>query len=310
MTATNGGNRVPVEVGGRRLSLSNLDKVLYPDVGFTKAQVIDYYARIAPYMLPHVSSRCMTLRRWPDGVDQPSFFNKRCPGHRPEWLDVGIGPGDRDGDIHYCRIDEPASLVWTANMAALELHGPMALCHDIESPVICVFDLDPGEPATIVQCSQVALVIRELLAAVGLIGVAKTSGGKGLQVYVPLNSPHTHVHASRFALAVGHMAAKELPDIVVVEMKKSLRVGKVFVDWSQNSRHKTTISPYSLRAASEPTVSTPVSWDEVAEAAEGGPLRFTAEQVLERVEEVGDLFADVAAEVQQLPGAADSESAH
>lgn len=295
-----------VDVDGRTLSLSNLDKVLYPQAGFTKAQVIDYYARIAPYMLPHVSNRCMTLRRWPDGVDQPSFFNKRCPGHRPSWVGVGVGPGDRDGDIQYCRIDEPASLIWTANLAALELHGPMAHCHDIDSPSILVFDLDPGEPATIVQCCQVALTLRDLLDAVGLTGWAKTSGGKGLQVYVPLNLPHTHVHASRFALAVGHLAAKELPDLVVVEMKKSLRVGKVFVDWSQNSRHKTTISPYSLRAGPEPTVSTPVSWDEVAEGAEGRPLRFGPDEVLERVSEFGDLFAEVASEEQQLPGATDN----
>ncbi len=304
-TAGSKGSRVSVDVGGRTLSLSNLDKVLYPEAGFTKAQVIDYYARIAPYMLPHVSNRCMTLRRWPDGVDKPSFFNKRCPGHRPEWLDVGIGPGDRDGDIGYCRIDEPASLIWTANLAALELHGPMAHCDDIESPSILVFDFDPGEPATIVECCQVALVVRELLGAVGLTGVAKTSGGKGLQVYVPLNSPHTHVHASRFALAVGHLAAKELPKLVVVEMKKSVRVGKVFVDWSQNSRHKTTISPYSLRAGPVPTVSTPVTWAEVAEGADGGPLSFAPVDVLERVPQVGDLFAAVATETQQLPGSTD-----
>lgn len=290
-----------VDVGGRTLSLSNLDKVLYPDVGFTKAQVIDYYARIAPVMLPHISNRCMTLRRWPNGVDEASFFNKRCPDHRPDWVGVGIGPGDRNGEIGYCRIDEPAALVWTANLAALELHGPMARCTDIESPAILVFDLDPGEPATIVECCTVALVVRELLGAVGLSGYAKTSGGKGLQIYVPLNAPHSHVQASRFALAVGHLAARELPKLVVVEMKKSLRVGKVFVDWSQNSRHKTTISPYSLRAGPEPTVSTPVSWDEVADGSDGQPLTFTAPDVLERVEEVGDLFGPVADEVQYLP---------
>ncbi len=292
---------VVVSVGERTLRLSNLDKVLYPDVGFTKSQVIDYYARVAPVMLPHVSHRCITLRRWPDGVDEQSFFEKRCPGHRPEWLGTAPGPGDRNGYIDYCRLDEAAALVWTANMAALELHSPMARCDDLESPSMVVFDLDPGEPATLVECCQVALDLRGILDAVGLTAVAKTSGSKGMQVYVPLNSPHTHQHASSFALAVGHMMVRLHPDKVLVEMRKSLRKGKVFIDWSQNSRHKTTIAPYSLRARSHPMVSTPIDWDEVSDGADGTSLRFDADAVIDRVARRGDLFADAAEVVQVLP---------
>ncbi|MGI9599043.1 MAG: non-homologous end-joining DNA ligase [Acidimicrobiales bacterium] len=299
--------RVEVAIGDRTLSLSNLDKVLYPEVGFTKSQIIDYYARVAPYMLPHIAGRCMTLRRWPNGVDQQSFFEKRCPGHRPEWVSTALGPGDGDEGIEYCRIDEPASLVWTANLAALELHSPMARCSDLDTPTMLVFDLDPGEPAGIPECCRVALALRDLLGAVGLEAVAKTSGAKGMQLYVPLNTPHTHHHASSFALAAGQVVARDQPDKVLVEMKKSLRKGKVFVDWSQNSRHKTTIAPYSLRARSHPTVSTPLSWDEVSDGADGADgsngeaLRFEAEAVLDRVDRLGDLFESAASLEQQLP---------
>jgi bifunctional non-homologous end joining protein LigD len=294
-------NRVEVAVGERTLSLSNLEKMMYPGVGFTKAQVIDYYARIAPVMLPHVSGRCMTLRRWPDGVDGPSFFNKRCPAHRPDWLEVSIGPGDRDGAVHYCRLEEEASLVWTANLAALELHAPMARSADLDTPTIMVFDLDPGAPAGMKECCQVAVELRQILAAVDLQAFPKTSGSKGLQVYVPLNSPHTHEHASSFALAVGQLLARDHPDQVLVEMTRSLRPGKVFVDWSQNSHYKTTVAAYSLRARDRPTVSTPLDWDEVAAGASGEPLVFEASQVLERVESRGDLFGPVVDLVQSLP---------
>jgi bifunctional non-homologous end joining protein LigD len=314
--------RVTVAVGDRTLSLSNLDKVLYPAVGFTKAQVIDYYARIAPTMLGHVEGRCMTLRRWPDGVDAESFFQKTCPGHRPDWVGTALGPGDGDQGIEYCRLDEPASLVWTANLAALELHSPMARCDDIATPTMVVFDLDPGHPATVVHCCRVALGLQAILSAVGLESVAKTSGSKGMQVYVPLNSPHTHGQASDFALAVGQMMVKQRPDEVLVDMNKALRPGKVFIDWSQNSRHKTTIAPYSLRARPTPTVSTPLTWDEVADAADRlevanaadrlevadaadrldpAALRFDAPAVLDRVEAMGDLFAPAIELEQQLP---------
>ncbi len=308
MAPVGGGERVEVSIGGRTLSLSNLDKVMYPEVGFTKAQVIDYYARIAPVMVPHVSDRCMTLRRWPDGVDGGSFFNKRCPSHRPDWLGTSLGPGDRNGEIDYCRLDEPAALVWTANMAALELHAPMARADDLENPAILVFDLDPGPPATVVECCVVALRLRQVLASVGLEAFPKTSGSKGLQVYVPLNASHSHRHASQFALAVGQLLARELPDRVLVEMNKRLRAGKVFVDWSQNSRHKTTVAAYSLRARPRPTVSTPLDWDEVAAGSDGAPLTFEAADVLDRAADRGDLFAPVAELVQHLPRPSGSEA--
>ncbi|MEZ5379883.1 MAG: non-homologous end-joining DNA ligase [Acidimicrobiales bacterium] len=294
--------KVTVEVGDRTLTLSNLDKVLYPRTGFTKAQVIEYYTRIAPVMLPHIGDRALTLRRYPDGVEGKSFFEKRCPSHRPDWVSVAIGPGDRNGTIEYCRLDETAALVWTANLAAIELHSPMARCSDLETPTMLVFDLDPGAPATITQCCAIALAIRDVLGAVGLEAFAKTSGSKGMQLYVPLNTPHTHDHVSSFALAVGQLLEKQRPTEVLTNMKRSERPGKVLIDWSQNSRHKTTIAPYSLRARPEPTVSTPISWDEVTEGADGAPLTFTAFEVLDRIHHLGDLFAPTLTLEQTLPG--------
>jgi bifunctional non-homologous end joining protein LigD len=293
---------VEIDVEGRHLSLSNLDKVLYPN-GFTKAQVIDYMARIAPVAIPHLTGRALTFRRYPDGTETPGFFEKRCPGHRPPWVGVAVGPGDRDGGIEYCRIDETAALVWAANMAAIEIHAPMALAGDLDTPRALVFDFDPGAPATIVECCQVAVATRSVLDAVGLRGWCKTSGSKGLQMYVPLNTAGaTHDAAADFALAVGQVLERQLPGRVTTVMAKAERSGKIFVDWSQNAFHKTTIAPYSLRARSEPTVSTPVTWDEVAACASGDlSLRFASDEVLARVGELGDLFADVLVVEQELP---------
>ncbi|MGH9232742.1 MAG: non-homologous end-joining DNA ligase [Acidimicrobiales bacterium] len=290
----------PVEIEGRRLRLSNLDKVLYPETGTTKAEVIDFYARIAPAMVPHLADRGVTLRRFPDGVEGGSFFEKRCPGHRPDWLGTVLGPGDRNGNIHYCCLDSAPALVWAANMAALEVHAPMARS-DIETPTMCVFDLDPGDGTSIVECADVALDVRHVLDGFGLEGFAKTSGSKGLQVYVPLNTPHTHEDASAFALAVAQLLERAHPEQVVSNMKRSLRKGKVLVDWSQNSRHKTTIAVYSLRARARPTVSTPVTWDEVEAAAGGVALSFETADVLARVDDLGDLFAPTLALKQRLP---------
>lgn len=292
-----------VEIDGRELTLSNLDKVLYPETGFTKAEVIDYYARIAPVMQRHTSGRCMTFRRYPNGVDGTSFFEKRCPSHRPEWVGTAAGPGDCGGEIQYCRLEEPAAFVWAANLAALELHAPVALASDLEAPQMLVFDLDPGDGVDITGCAAVALDLRTLLDSAGLQAFPKTSGSKGMQIYVPLNSPHTHGHASDFALAAGQILERRSPTKVTTTMKRSVRGGKVFIDWSQNSRHKTTICAYSLRARPHPTVSTPVSWEEVDAPVEGGPLRFEAVDVLDRVAELGDLFAPTLELVQQLPGA-------
>ncbi len=292
-----------VRVGEHDLALSNLDKVLYPVTGTTKGEVIRYYAAIAEVMLPHLAGRCITLKRFPDGVTTPGFFEKRCPTHRPAFVDTYLGPGDRRGEVQYCAIESPAALVWAANMAALELHVPMALAADLESPRALVFDFDPGEPATIVQCCEVAGWVRDLLDGVGLRCLPKTSGSKGLQVYVPLNTPTTHQHAADVALAIGQMLERRHPDRVTTTMAKAVRPGKVFVDWSQNARHKTTIGVYSLRARPEPTVSTPVTWDEVEACAAGAaPLRFTAEEVVARVAADGDRWAELLTLRQVLPG--------
>jgi bifunctional non-homologous end joining protein LigD len=293
---------VEVEVDGRTVRLTNLDKVLYPS-GFTKAEVIDYHARIAPWIVPHVTGRCLTFRRFPNGTAEKGFFEKRCSPHRPDWVPVSLGPGDRRGGIEYCRIDEPAAMVWAGNQAAIEIHSPMALADDLDTPSILVFDFDPGPKTSIVECCQVALATRDVLESVGLDGSCKTSGSKGLQLYVPLNTPGaTHQGAAEFALAVGQVLERQLPGKVTTVMAKSERPGKVFIDWSQNAHHKTTIAPYSLRARPTPTVSTPVSWDEVNECASGAvELSFEAADVLARVDEIGDLFESVLTVEQDLP---------
>ena len=290
-----------VDIDGHHLKVTNLDKVLYPETGFTKGEVINYYARIAPIMLTHLGRRCVTLRRYPNGVDGQSFFEKRCPSHRPDWVEVAIGPGDRNGTVEYCLFDERAAVVWAGNLAALELHTPMARAADIETPTMVVFDLDPGDGTAMTECADVAIDIRDTLAGLGLELFPKTSGSKGLQLYLPLNTPHTHDHASEFALAVAQMMEKHHPTKVVSNMSKELRRGKVLIDWSQNSRHKTTVCAYSLRARPHPTVSTPVTWQEVEAAADGSALSFEATDVLARVGELGDLFAPTATLEQQLP---------
>jgi bifunctional non-homologous end joining protein LigD len=293
---------VEVEIEGRRLSLSNLDKVLYPS-GFTKAQVIDYMARIAPVAVPHYAGRALTFKRFPDGTDADGFFEKRCPSHRPAWVPVALGPGDRRGGIEYCCITETAAMVWAANMAAIEIHAPMALARDLDEPRAVVFDFDPGAPAGIADCCEVAIAVRGVLEAVGLHGWCKTSGSKGLQLYVPLNTPGvTHAAAADFALAVGQVVERQMPGRVTTIMAKAQRPGRIFVDWSQNAHHKTTIAPYSLRARPEPTVSTPVTWDEVGACAAGHvDLRFLSDDVLERVDDLGDLFGEVLTLEQRLP---------
>jgi len=295
---------VTVEVGSRTLKLTNLDKVLYPETGFTKASVIDYYVRIAPVMLDHIGDRGITMRRFPDGVEGESFFNKRCPDWRPDWLNAVRGPGESDGPIDYCRLDEVASLAWTANLAALEIHAPMSRAGHMETPSMLVYDLDPGKDTGMAECCQIAQLLVEVLDAVGLQAWPKTSGSKGLQVYVPLNTPHTHHHVSAFAKATGQLLERDRPTQVTTTMAARTRVGKVLIDWSQNSRHKTTIAPYSLRAKPNPTASTPITWDEVDAGADGAPLSFEADIVLKRVSEIGDLFAPTVALEQTLPGTA------
>ncbi len=286
-----------IEVDGRRLSLTNLDKVLYPESGFVKAQVIDYYARIAPFMLPHLEGRALTLVRCPNGVDGERFFEKRCPPHHPDWI-------PEVGELHSCEARDLSAMVWLANLAALELHTLQARFSEPGRPTAIVFDLDPGPPAGVLDCCRVALELRDLLAELGLQTVVKTSGSKGLHLSVPLHTATTADHTKAVALALGRMLATRDPKRVVTEMRKELRQGRVFVDWSQNDEHKTTIAPYSLRIAPRPTVSTPVSWHEIEEtldARDAERLTFEASDVLRRVQEHGDLYEPNLTMVQSLP---------
>jgi bifunctional non-homologous end joining protein LigD len=288
-----------VDIGGRQLVVRNLQKVMYPATGFTKAEVIDYYARVAPVMLPHLAGRPVTRRRFPDGEDGASFFEKNCPSHRPDWV-----PTAEIDDVSYCRIEEPAAMVWLANLAALELHVPMGLADSITHPRAIVFDLDPGPGVDAAGCARVAVRIREVLDALGLECWPKTSGSKGLQVYAPINTPTSYDDTTPFAHGVAKLLEQEDPKFVTSVMRKDLRKGKVFVDWSQNTTHKTTVCVYSLRAVERPRVSTPVQWDEVEAAAEAGDatlLEFEAVDVLARVDEHGDLFAPVLDLEQVLP---------
>ena len=286
--------RTPVEVGGRRLSLSNLAKVLYPETGFTKGEVIDYYARIAPVLQAHLGARPVTRKRYPDGVDGQVFFEKNAPRGTPDWVRTETlpSPGSSKGrdTIDYVVVQDLATLVWTANLASLELHTHMWRV-DQDSPDLVVFDLDPGEPATIVECCAVALLLRPLLEADGLAPVAKTSGSKGMQLYARADAFTSAEQTSAYAKRLAQQLEKAHPDLVLHRMTKALRGGKVLVDWSQNSAAKTTVSAYSLRARDRPTVSTPLTWQEVESCATAEDLVFTSDEVLARVTAHGDLFA-------------------
>jgi bifunctional non-homologous end joining protein LigD len=287
--------RVEVQVGERRLSLSNLDKVMYPAVGFTKGQVIDYYTRIAPALLPHLRDRPLTMKRYPDGVDGQFFYEKRTPSHAPDWV-----RREQVGKIEYIVCDDLPTLVWLANLADLELHPSLSLVDDIDRPAVMAFDLDPGPPAGLAECCEVAFLLRDALSQIGLESFAKTSGSKGIQVYVPLNVDD--VDYDRGSKALSHALARHLeaqhPKLVVSQQRKELRKGKVLIDWSQNDENKTTVCVYSLRARERPTVSTPLSWDELDDP---DALVFEATDVLERVDEHGDLFAPVVELQQELP---------
>jgi bifunctional non-homologous end joining protein LigD len=291
-------NAVVAEVDGRQVKLSNLDKVLYPEAGFKKRDVIDYYARIAPVLLPHLEGRALTLKRYPNGVDAQFFYEKNAPSHRPEWVTTA-----RVGSIDYVVVDHEATLVWLANLADLELHTSLALADDPERPTLVAFDLDPGPPATVVECCRVAELLRGMFEGLGLECFAKTSGSKGMQVYLPVNSEATFAQTKAFSKAVAELLAREEPGLVVARQTKSARTGKVLVDWGQNDVNKTTINVYSLRAMARPTVSTAVTWDEVRAAKAPEDLTFEAADVLRRVDEHGDLFAPVLTLVQRLPGA-------
>jgi bifunctional non-homologous end joining protein LigD len=291
--------RVEVDVQGHRLSLSNLDKVLYPAVGFTKGQVIDYYTRIAPAVLPHLRDRPLTLKRYPNCVEGGHFYEKQAPSHRPEW--VRAEPIElRSKTIHFVVCDDLPTLVWLANLADLELHPSLSLVDDINRPTVMAFDLDPGPGSGLPECCEVAFLLRDALTQLGLESFAKTSGSKGIQVYVPLNNEEVdYDHGTkRLSHALARHLEAQHPKLIVSQQKKELRKGKVLIDWSQNDEHKTTVGVYSLRARERPTVSTPLAWEELEQP---DALVFEAADVLERVERHGDLFAPVAELQQELP---------
>jgi bifunctional non-homologous end joining protein LigD len=288
-----------VRVGERTIKLSNLDKVLWPETDFTKGQLIDYYGRIAEVMVPHVRDRPITLRRWPNGVDGASFYEKNCPSHRPPWVD-----SVRMGDVNYCLLNEPAALVWVANLAAIELHPSLATAADLDCPTTVVFDLDPGPPADILTCIRVAQIVRDTLDTLGLRLWPKTSGNKGLQLYLPLNEQTSYDQTKPFALALARLLEREHGDLIVSVMEKTRRKGKVLIDWSQNTASKTTVAVYSVRAVPRPSVSTPVTWDELEDALVGGDpdaLRFEPAQVLDRVTRLGDVHRSVLDTEQEVP---------
>ena len=294
-----------VEIEGKRLKLTNLDKVLYPAAGFTKGQVIDYYARIAPVLVPHLKNKPLTLKRYPNGVTAEPFFEKNATKHRPDWVKTApIWSEGNQRDVNYILCNDLATLVWVANLAAIELHPSLSLAQDITCPRSLVFDLDPGPPANIIQCCQVAFWLRTIFEHFKLEIFPKTSGSKGLQIYVPLNTKTSYDETKPLAHALARLLENEHRDLVVSDMKKAIRTNKVFVDWSQNDEHKTTISVYALRARERPTVSTPITWDEVANALkkkDASLLVFESQQVLDRVEKMGDLFAPLLSLKQKLP---------
>jgi bifunctional non-homologous end joining protein LigD len=293
------GGELAVLIDGRELRLTNWGKVLYPRAGFTKGQLIAYYAQIAPVALPHLRDRALTLKRYPDGVEGEFFYEKQAPSHRPEWVSTAVL-----GDVRYVLAQDRATLVWLGNLADLELHTSLALAHDPERPTLLAFDLDPGPPAGLMECCEVALVLRGLFEQLGLQARAKTSGAKGMQVYVPLDGASTYAQTKAFARRVAVALERRLPDLTTARMARELRAGRVFIDWSQNDRHKTTVSVYSPRARELPSVSTPLRWEEVERCRDSRDptlLAFDPAQVLERVRTHGDLFADVLTLRQALP---------
>ena len=296
---------VEVQIEGRTLKLTNLEKVLYPEAGFTKAQVIDYYTRMAPVILTHTRDHPLTLKRYPNGVDAEFFYEKNCPKHRPPWVETAtVWSGGNNRDMYYCLAQDLPTLVWLAQIATLEFHTSLSKAQKLPQPCTLVFDLDPGPPATIVECCRIGLMLRDVFAEHGLESYAKTSGSKGLQLYVPLNTPVTYEETKVVSKGLAQLFEEQHPDLVVHKQLKELRKGRVLIDWSQNDQYKTTVNVYSLRARTRPTVSTPVSWDEVERCFKSGDpshLVFDSDQVLARIDKLGDLFEPVAKKKQKLP---------
>ena len=296
---------VEVRVSDRTLRLTNLDKVFYPKVGFTKGQMIEYYTRVAPALLPHLRDRPLTLKRYPNGVDGEMFYEKNCPKHRPPWLETAkVWSDGNDRYMYYCVVQDLPAMVWVAQLGTIELHTSLSLRQKLPQPRMLVFDLDPGPPATIVECCQVALWLREWFEEHGLRAFAKTSGSKGLQLYVPLNTSVDYEHTKLISKGLAQKLEQDRPKHVVHMQRKTLREGRVLIDWSQNDEYKTTVNVYSLRARERPTVSTPVSWDEVAHCLQKRDpelLVFDYAAVLRRIDELGDIFEPVLTLRQELP---------
>lgn len=296
--------RSQLDIGGTKIDVSNLDKVLYPQSGFTKGQIIDYYIKVSPVLLPHLKDRPITLKRYPEGVNGFFFYEKQCPSHRPKWIKTTRVPRTEGGEVNYCVMNGLPALVWAANLADLELHTFLHRAPKIEQPTALAFDLDPGAPADVISCCEVAVWLKDIFEALKLHSFPKTSGSKGLQVYVPVNSPINYDKTKTFAHTLADFLQRKAPEKIVSRMQKNLRSGKVFVDWSQNDVHKTTVCAYSLRAKERPTVSTPVTWDEIETAwkkKNARLLTFETGDVLKRVEKHGDLFEPVLKLKQKLP---------
>jgi len=298
-------NRTVVEIGGKRLPLSNLEKDLYPGYGFTKAQILEYYRGIAPFMLPHMRDRAVTFKRYPEGVGAESFFEKRCPSHRPSWVRTAeVVHGDAE-PLTYCLVNDLETLLWAENLASLELHVPLARALSPETPDAMVLDLDPGDGAGLAECSRVALILRDLLFSMGLASFVKTSGRKGLHVMVPLNRSETTFEETKtFSRAVAGIIQKHYPDLVTAKMAKNFRIAKVFINWSQNDASKTMVGVYSLRAREKPFVSFPLAWQElegVTGQSDPEQLLVTPGEAVRRVERTGDLFHEVLVKQQKLP---------
>ncbi len=294
-----------ITVGGHKLEVSNLNKVFYPKVGFTKGDLIDYYRAISPVLLPHLKGRPVTLKRYPDGVEGFTFYEKSCPEHRPSFIKtVAIRRKRDDKDVNYCQLNTEAALAWASNLANLELHVALGSARAPQKPHSVVFDLDPGEGTGVLECAEVAVRLRSLFSELERESVVKTSGSKGLQLYVPLNTKVTYEETRPWAKTIAARLEAETPDDIVIKPSKEARQGRVFIDWSQNNPAKTTVCVYSLRAKERPTVSTPVTWDELISALDAGDpkrLVFTHDEVLKRVEELGDLFEPVRELKQRLP---------
>jgi len=294
-----------VGIAGRRLSLSNLEKDLYPSYGFTKAHILEYYSRIAKFILPHLKDRALTLKRYPDGVDKDFFFEKRCPAHRPDWVNTAEVRLDDSERMTVCLVNDMETLIWVENLASLELHVPLARAVSPENPDSMVFDLDPGDGANILDCARVALILRQLLSELRLASFVKTSGRKGLHVYVPLNRKETTFEGTKtFSKAVAEIMQQNYPDMVTAKMGKEYRKKKVFINWSQNDPKKTMICIYSLRAREKPLVSFPFEWKELENfAGSGNPekLQVLPSEAVSRAEKNGDLFSGVLTKKQRLP---------